>query len=109
VPSIVTPDDLTTLLERFRIERGTASTAGEAADAQLQILVARIAELTGVLRDAPADDTGRLAARLLLADLAQVAGQFRGRANETGASIASALDHLAEALRAIGPPPAPPA
>lgn len=105
----MTPDDLTTLLERFRIERGTASTAGEAADAQLQILMARIAELTAALREAPDNGTATLGARLLLADLAQVAGQFRGRATETGASLASALDQIAEALRAIGPPPAPPA
>ena len=95
---LVTADDLTRLLERFTVERGRAQTAAQAGDADIELLVARITLLTEALRDAEETDAARLAARMLLADLAQVTAQFRGRTNGIRASLEAAVDEMRAAL-----------
>jgi DNA anti-recombination protein RmuC len=102
-------DDLTRLLERLTVERGGSQTPTQAGDAQVEALCARITLLTDALRDAEASDASRLAARMLLADLAQVTAQFRGRANGIRASLEAAVEQMRTALDADrltpGPPP----
>ena len=96
-----TADHLTTLLESLDGQRAGARTSSEIADAQIDLLLARVATLTAALGAAPPNDTAHLASRLLLDDLAMIAAQFRSRANALRASLASALDELREALEAI--------
>ena len=97
---LVTADDLTRLLEQLTIERGQAQTAAQAGDAQVELLAARITLLTEALRGAAASDAARLAARLLVADLAQVTAQFRGRTNGIRAALESAVEEMRAAIGA---------
>ena len=102
---LVTADDLTRLLEQLTIERGRAQTGAQASDAQIELLIARIKLLTEALRGAASGDAARLAARLLVVDLAQVTAQFRGRTN----GIRAALESAVEEMRAVlGPARATP-
>jgi hypothetical protein len=106
---LVKVDDLTRLLEQLAVERGHAQTPAQAGDAQVELLVARITLLTEALRGAAGGDAVRLAARLLVADLAQVTAQFRGRTNGIRASLESAVEEMRAALatgRAGADPPA---
>jgi hypothetical protein len=105
----LTADDLTQLLERLTLERAGAQTSVQAGDAQIEMLCARVALLTDALRDAEANDAARLAARVLLADLAQVTAQFRGRANSIRATLEAAEDDMRAALGTDYPPSDPPA
>ena len=105
---LATPADLTRLLERLGVERERALTPVAAADAQVERLLARIGLLADALRDAPQNDTATLAARLLLADLGQVAAQFRARTNGIRASLEIAREEISAALDAPGAPPQPP-
>jgi hypothetical protein len=89
--------DLTKTLERLRLEQAGARSTSEVAQAQIDLMLARIASLTDVVRSAESQEAFRLACRLLLADLALVAAQFRGRANE----LAEALDREIEGIRAV--------
>jgi uncharacterized protein YPO0396 len=98
VPGRLTADDLTQLLERLAVERAGAQTSVQAGDAQVEMLCARITLLTEALRDAEASDAARLAARMLLADLAQVTAQFRARANGIRVSLEAAVDDMRAAL-----------
>ena len=91
-------NDLTVLLERLRRQSAGAASLPEVHQTQLDLLLARIASLTDALRGAPSDETSRLAARLLLADLSSVAAQFRGRANDIAGALARALDGLSSDL-----------
>jgi hypothetical protein len=95
---LATTDDLTRLLEQLAVERGQAQTGAQASDVQIELLVARIKLLTEALRDAAAGDAARLAARLLVADLAQVTAQFRGRTNGIRAALESAVEEMRAAL-----------
>jgi hypothetical protein len=90
----LTSRELTELLERFPLERTGGRTLEEMTEAQLQLLMARIAALTDMLRGAEPNDAAHLASRMLLGDLATVAAQFRGRANGTRSSLAKALADL---------------
>jgi len=101
VPTLAS-DDLTALLERFRSDRVGARPAAEVSEAQLQLLLARMAALTDTLREAEPSETARLASRLLMNDLAAVADQFRGRANTMRAALAKALKDL-RSLRSTAP------
>jgi DNA anti-recombination protein RmuC len=106
---LVTAGDLTRLLERLTVERGQAQSPAQAADAQVERLAARITLLTEALRGAEASDASRLAARLLVADLAQVTAQFRGRTNGIRAALESAVEEMRAAIgadRAAADPPA---
>ena len=100
---LVTADDLTRLLERFSVEHGRDRTAGQAGDAQVELLVARITLLTEALRHAEATDATRLAERMLLADLAQVTAQFRGRTNGIRGALETAIEEMRAALGTDGP------
>src|SRR5687767_13378847 len=90
----LTSDDLAALLDRFPVERMGAKAVADVTEAQLQTLLARIAALTDALRDTQGGDAERLAARILVADLATVVGQFRGRANTLRATLAGAEQGL---------------
>ena len=94
-----TANDLTTLFERLDVRRARARASS--ADAQIDVLLARVATLTVALGAAPPNDTAHLASRLLLDDLAMIAEHFRSRTNAMRASLTSALDNLREALEVI--------
>jgi DNA anti-recombination protein RmuC len=94
----ITADDLARLLERLSVERGAAQSPAQAGDAQVEALAARIQLLTEALRDAEPSDAARLAARMMLADLAQVTAQFRGRANGIRTSLETAVQEMRAAL-----------
>jgi hypothetical protein len=93
-------DDLTALLERLRIQPAGTKTPSEVTQAQLDLLLARIGSLTSALRDGASPETERLAARLLLSDLALATAQFRAGANAVSVSLSSALDGLHAVLDA---------
>ena len=104
VPDRARPsDDLTALLERLRLQPAGPASLPEVNRAQLDLLLARIASLTDAVRGAPPDETSRLAARLLLADLGLVAAQFRGRANDTASALTRALDGIRSGLESTDP------
>jgi hypothetical protein len=86
-----TLDELTELVERFRPDRAGSKVPHEITESQVQLLLARIAALTEVLRSAEPGEPARLASRLALNDLAAVADQFRGRTNAMRAALAKAL------------------
>jgi len=105
----ITADDLARLLERLSVERGAAQSPAQAGDAQVEALAARIQLLTEALRDAEPSDAARLAARMMLADLAQVTAQFRGRANGIRHSLETAVEEMRAALGDERPAAEPPA
>jgi hypothetical protein len=88
------PDDLTALVECIRLQPASAQLSADVAQAQLEVLLARIAALTEALRNAPATDSARFGARLLLADLALVTAQFRGRTNAAHETLTRAIEGL---------------
>jgi hypothetical protein len=94
-------DELAALLERFSLERAGVRTSDEITASQVQLLLARIAALTEVLRDALPGQTTQLASRMLLKDLSEVAAHFRGRANVLRPLLAEALTQVRESLAAI--------
>jgi len=94
----LTAADLAALLERFPVERVGARGTTEVAESQVQMLLARIAALTDALREAQGSEAERLAARMLVGDLATVVGQFRGRANTVRTALTGAEQGLREAL-----------
>lgn len=96
-------DDLTALLERLRLQPAGAAPLSEVNQAQLDLLLARIASLTEALRGAQSDATSRPAARLLVADLGLVAAQFRGRANDIANALTRALDGIRDGLESTDP------
>jgi len=93
-----TSDDLAALLERFSPERAGAKPSADVTELQVRLLLSRIAALTDALRDAEPHEAARVAHRILLSDLALVAGQFRGRTNGLRASLAEALAGLRDAI-----------
>ena len=105
----ITADDLARLLERLSVERGPAQSPAQAGDVQVDALAARIQLLTEALRDAEASDAARLAARMMLTDVAQVTAQFRGRANGIRHALETAVEEMRAALGDERPPAEPPA
>jgi len=93
-----TPDELASILERFRLEPAGDRQPSEITEAQLQLLLARIAAVTDTVRALESHETRRIASRILLDDLTVVAAQFRGRANAIAASLATAIAEMREAL-----------
>ena len=102
----LTVHELTARLEQLALQRASAKTPAEAAGAQVDFLIARMTLLIGVLRCAEANDATRLASRMLIADLAQVAAQFRASTNAISGSLSTVLDDLRGALE--GGPDGPP-
>lgn len=101
---VSTVADLTALLDRIRLQPAGTKTPAEVNRVQLDLLLARIGLLTEALRGAVQNETTRLATRMLLADLALVAGQFRGDANATSAALTAAVDGIARALAQLDGP-----
>lgn len=101
-----TSDDLAALLERCPVEHVGTRLSLEVTEGQVQLLLSRIAALTDALRDVESNETTRLAYRMLLSDLALVAGQFRGRANGLHASLAEAVASLGDTIAHCEAPPA---
>ena len=91
-------DDLTDLLEQLRLQQPGAKSPAEVAAAQTDLLLARIASLTGTLRGDEWNDMSRAAARLLLADLAMVSAQLRGNAGALGEQLTGTLENVRRAL-----------
>jgi hypothetical protein len=109
-PRALTSENLAALLERLPVERAGAKAGSEVTDAQMQRLLGRIAALTDALRETHGGNGERIAARILLDDLATVVGQFRGRANTARAALAGAEQGLRDALagfKVSGGPAAP--
>jgi hypothetical protein len=99
--------DLTALLQQLRLQDPGGKSPSEVHQAQIDLLLARIASLTDTLRTADWNDTSRTAARLLLADLAMVTAQLRGRATATSETLATTLEKVrADLERTAGPQPA---
>jgi len=90
----ISPDDLILLLERVRLPSAGAKPSSDVTREQHDVLIARIDSLTDALRGAAADETARLASRMLIGDLGLVAAQFRGRANDLVAALTRARDDL---------------
>jgi hypothetical protein len=97
----MSPDDLILLLERVRLPSAGAKPSSDVTLEQLDALIARIASLTDALRGAAEDETAQLASRMLIGDLALVASQFRGRANDLVAALTRARDDLRVELEKI--------
>jgi hypothetical protein len=91
------PDDLASLLERFSAEAAGSRLPAQVAESELELLLARVAALTELLRTAAANDTARVAARLLLADVAMAASRLRGQTNAVSETLTRALESLAAA------------
>ncbi len=84
--------ELTARLESLALADGLQQAPGQTADAAVDQALARIAALTDLLRrNAVFDDATRLAARLLLTDLAAVSAAFRAHANQFEQLLADAL------------------
>lgn len=95
------PDDrlsaseLIAVLERFQLRPASVPAVDAAAQGQVELACARIAALTDLLRrDTAWDETSRLTARLLLADLGAVSAQFRAGANQSAAAVTQVLDSI---------------
>ena len=86
--------DLARLLRQLPVQTTSAVSSNEAAQAQLDILINRIATLTSALRGAPPNDAARAAARLLLADVAMVTAQFRATLTGTGEQLNAELERV---------------
>lgn len=100
-------DELTGLLQQLRLQQPGAKSPAEVAQAQTDLLLARMASLTATLRAAEWNDTSRAAARLLLADLAMIAAQVRSNAAAIGDGLTTTLEHVRHALeRTAGDEPA---
>jgi hypothetical protein len=94
--------DLAALLQRLRLQPPHAGSPSDAVQAQIDLLLDRVATLTGALRGADGHDVSHVAARVLLADLAMVAAHLRGHASAHGASLARVLDSVREILDRTG-------
>lgn len=94
-------DDLAALLARIGVQRAGGKNTPEVAEAQADVLLARISALTAALRATSDGETAALASRILLADLSLLAAQFRGHTNTMRTSLAAALDELRVALNRI--------
>ncbi len=90
----ISPNDLILLLERVRLPSAGAKPTSDVTLEQVDALIARIASLTDALRGAADDETAQVASRILIGDLAMVAAQFRGRANELVAALTRAREDI---------------
>ena len=100
-------DGLTAVLQRLRPHQAGTQSPSEVTQAQVELLMVRIASLTEALRGAESNESSRNAARLLLADVAMVASQFRGNTNALDERLTRALENARLALESTGDKPAP--
>ena len=99
---------LTAILQQLRLQRADGKLPPDVARAQVDLLLARVAALTGALRNgAQPDNQTSASMRLLLADLAMVTAQFRGHTNAVGEQLARALENARSALDKTVDAPAP--
>ena len=101
-------DGLRSVLRDLRVPQPGGKTASQATRAQIDLLLTRIGSLTEALRpalsgtappgDASDSDASDTATRLLLADLAMVAAQFRGNTGELGERLSHAVERARLAL-----------
>lgn len=98
----IAPERLVELLQQLQLQTSRAGSPSEAAQAASDLLLDRLAALTRALRGADANDTSRIAARLLLADVATAAAQLRGEASAHAASLTRVLDDVREILERTG-------
>ena len=90
--------DLASVLQQLRLQRPGASSPVEATQAQIELLLTRIASLTEALRGEAPNGSSPEMARLLLADLSMVAAQFRGNTTAVGDRLTRVLDDVRAAL-----------
>ncbi len=100
-------DDLTAVLQRLHLHQAGTRSPSEVTQAQIELLLARIAALTETLRGAESNESSRIAARLLLADVAMVAAQFRGNTNALGERLTRVLKNVRLTLESTADKPAP--
>jgi hypothetical protein len=93
----LTTSDLIALVERVRLALPAAS-ALDAQKTQLDLALARIASLTESLRGSGWTDANRIAARILLSDLALVASQLRGSTRDVSDALVNAVHGLNASL-----------
>lgn len=91
--------DLLDILTRLALRPADVGSSAAAVRGQQDLLLARVSALTAAVRDAPAGDDARLAARLLLADIGLVLAHLRGQATELAAALDEALGSLRSASR----------
>lgn len=102
-------DDLAVVLQQLRLQRAEAHSPSEVTQAQVELLLARIASVTDALRGARPSETSGAATRLLLADIAMATASFRSHANEVGIRLSRALEDARLALeRTADTPYSPP-
>jgi hypothetical protein len=93
------PDALGALLEELRVPAGAPGTPAAVTETQITQLLGRIAAVTAWLRRAgDAGDASRAAVRLMLADVAMVAAQFRGNTTALDARLEAAIESARQAL-----------
>jgi hypothetical protein len=100
-------DGLTALLQRLRLHQAGTQSPSEVTQAQVELLLARIASLTGALSGAESNESSRIAARLLLSDVAMVAAQLRGNTNALGERLTRVLENVRLTLESSADKPAP--
>jgi hypothetical protein len=100
-------DRVLELLQQLQLQASRADTPFDAAQAQSDLLLDRLAALTRALRGADASDSSRIAARLLLADVAMTTAGIRGEASAHEASLTRVLDDVREILERTGERPTP--
>ena len=90
-------ETLTALLQRLGLQQADGTSPTDVTQAQIELLLTRVAALTEQLRRGPSREDLQATTRLLLADLAMVASQFRGKTNVLGERLTHALEsaHLA--------------
>ena len=100
--------DLTAVLRQLRLHQAWTQSPSEITQAQVELLLVRIAVLTEALRGTESNESSRSATRLLLADVAMVSAQFRGNTNALGERLTRLLEHTRLALESVAAEPLPP-
>lgn len=101
-------DRLAALLQQLRLQQAEGQAPSEVTQAQVDLLLARIASLTEALRGSSDSSAAfRVTARLLLADVAMVTAQFRGNTNAIGERLTRAMENAQLALNRSASAPAP--
>ena len=99
--------DLTAVLQQLRLHQAWTQSPSEITQAQVELLLVRIAVLTEALRGAESNESSRSATRLLLADVAMVSAQFRGNTNALGERLTRMLEHTRLAIESVAAEPLP--
>lgn len=99
---------LNVVLQQLRLQHADKKSPSEVTQAEIELLLARIASLTETLGDSTQSaETFRVAARLLLADVAMVTAHFRSDSNALSERVTRALEDAQLALEHAADAPAP--